>query len=242
MLEAFYGLLSTLDQLPKAQEKQIAFCQQALEIFPFDAQLLCAMGSYLERQGRIDLACRSFEAAARFGQVDPQTTHLIEIADIATVCQATCHRLLGDVDSGAALWNPPSMPNRNQNGFAVSCSIFTSIATAAARRLIWWLNCRMLKIKRAVQRSAGCLPGRKAKLDPCFSLPADCLGIGLPRHDLFSRPRDCVSCYERPRIGGADNFRLGVPPPRQSRSRSICTTSTAVAECNQRPCRPARSS
>jgi hypothetical protein len=57
------------------------------------------MGNYLQRQGRVDLACRSFEAAARFGQVDPQTWHLVEVADVATVCHATCQDLLGDVEA-----------------------------------------------------------------------------------------------------------------------------------------------
>jgi tetratricopeptide (TPR) repeat protein len=99
MLEAFYGILPALDGLPQARDMQLALCQQALAVFPFDAQLLCAMGSYLERQGRIDLACRSFEAATRFGQVDPQTWHLIEIADVATVCHATSLDLLGDVSA-----------------------------------------------------------------------------------------------------------------------------------------------
>jgi tetratricopeptide (TPR) repeat protein len=98
MLEAFYGILAALDQLPQARDQQIALAEQALTAFPFDAQLLCAMGTYLQRQGRIDLACRSFEAAARFGQVDPQAWHLGEIADVATVCQATCQDLLGDVE------------------------------------------------------------------------------------------------------------------------------------------------
>jgi tetratricopeptide (TPR) repeat protein len=99
MLEAFYGILAALDGLPQARDKQRALCEEALAAFPFDAQLLCAMGSYLQREGRIDLACRSYEAATRFGQVDPQTWHLIEIADVATVCHATCLDLLGDVDS-----------------------------------------------------------------------------------------------------------------------------------------------
>ena len=99
MLEAFYGLLAALDQVPQARDKQLALCQQALESFPLDAQLLCAMGSYLQQQGRLDLACRSFEAAARFGQIDPQTWHLIEIADVATVCHAVCQDLLGDAEA-----------------------------------------------------------------------------------------------------------------------------------------------
>jgi tetratricopeptide (TPR) repeat protein len=96
MLEAFYGVLAALDHLPEAREKQIALCSQALEVYPFDAQLLCAMGSYLQLQGRLDLACRSFEAAAQFGQIDPQTWHLTEIGEVATVCYATCQDLLSD--------------------------------------------------------------------------------------------------------------------------------------------------
>jgi tetratricopeptide (TPR) repeat protein len=99
MLESFYGILAALDGLPQARDKQLALCQQALAAIPFDAQLLCALGSYLQQQGRIDLACRSFEAATRFGQVDPQTWHLVEIADVATVCHATCQDLLGDLDA-----------------------------------------------------------------------------------------------------------------------------------------------
>jgi tetratricopeptide (TPR) repeat protein len=98
MLEGFYGILSALDQVPQAREQQLALCEQALEMFPLDAQLLCAMGSYLQRQNRLDLACRSYEAAARFGQVDPQTWHLIEIADVASACQAACQELLGDAE------------------------------------------------------------------------------------------------------------------------------------------------
>jgi tetratricopeptide (TPR) repeat protein len=101
-LEAFYGILAALDQLPAAREKQIAMCNEALQTFPFDAQLLCAMGSYLQQQGRIDLACRSFEAAARFGQVNLETWHLIEIAEVATSCHARCQELLGHVDAAIA--------------------------------------------------------------------------------------------------------------------------------------------
>jgi tetratricopeptide (TPR) repeat protein len=99
MLEAFYGVLAGLDQVTQARDKQIALCHEALTIFPFDAQLLCAMASYLERQGRIDLAQRAFETAAHHGEVDPQTWHLVEIGEIAEVCNATCQDLLGDSDA-----------------------------------------------------------------------------------------------------------------------------------------------
>jgi tetratricopeptide (TPR) repeat protein len=98
MLEAFYGVLAALDQVPQARAKQLALCEKALTIFPTDAQLLSAMGSYLQLQGRIDLACRSFEAAARFGQINPQVWHLVEIADAAIGCYATCQDLLGDIE------------------------------------------------------------------------------------------------------------------------------------------------
>jgi len=113
MLESFYGVLAALDHLPEAREKQIALCSQALEIYPFDAQLLCAMGSYLQQQGRLDLACRSFEAAAQFGQIDPQTWHLTEIGEVATVCYATCQDLLGEMAAArrtleAAVTSKPS--------------------------------------------------------------------------------------------------------------------------------------
>ncbi len=99
MLEAYYGILAALDHLPQARDKQLALCQQGLDVFPFDAQLLCAMGSYLQQQNRIDLACRAFAAAARYGQVDPQTWHLLEVAEVASVCQAACQDLMGDTDA-----------------------------------------------------------------------------------------------------------------------------------------------
>jgi tetratricopeptide (TPR) repeat protein len=101
-LEAYYGILAALDQVPTAREKQIALCNEALQTFPLDAQLLCAMGNYLQQQGRLDLACRSFEAAARFGQVNPETWHLIELAEVATSCHARCQELLGHIDAAIA--------------------------------------------------------------------------------------------------------------------------------------------
>src|SRR5262249_45264161 len=45
-LEAYYGLLTTFDGQPEARDEQIAACVKALEVFPLDVQLLCAMGSY----------------------------------------------------------------------------------------------------------------------------------------------------------------------------------------------------
>ncbi|MFT5523349.1 MAG: tetratricopeptide (TPR) repeat protein [Pirellulaceae bacterium] len=86
MLEAYYGLLTTLDGTEDAVETQLAISLEALEIFPLDSQLLCAMGGYLQMQGRLDLAARSYETAYKHGQIDPQTWHLDQIQEIAAVC------------------------------------------------------------------------------------------------------------------------------------------------------------
>ncbi len=85
-LEAFYGLLTTFDSRPGTRDQQIATCLEALEVFPVDAQLLCAMGSYLQSQGRLDLASRSYQMAVEYGTVDLKTWHLPYLADLATVC------------------------------------------------------------------------------------------------------------------------------------------------------------
>jgi tetratricopeptide (TPR) repeat protein len=93
MLEAYYGLLTSFDGRPDRSELQIATCLEALDIFPLDAQLLCGMGSYLIKQGRLDLAARSYEIAATHGQVDPATWHLADIGEVAVSCLALTHQL-----------------------------------------------------------------------------------------------------------------------------------------------------
>ena len=86
MLEAYYGLLTALDGTDASRENQLSLCLRALETFPMDAQLLCAMGGYLQTQGRLDLASRAYQTAYQHGQVDPRTWHLEELKDIAAVC------------------------------------------------------------------------------------------------------------------------------------------------------------
>ena len=87
---------------PKRREKQLALCQQALR----SLSVRCA-ASYApwavtcSSKVGIDLACRSFEAAAASVRSIPQTWHLIEIAEVATVCHATCQDLLGDTAAAA---------------------------------------------------------------------------------------------------------------------------------------------
>ncbi len=98
MLDAYYGLLTTFDGTPDLQDQQLTIGLEALEIFPLDAQLLCAMGSYLQVQNRLDLAERSFETAVKYGQVNLETWHLAEIAEMATVCLALTQQLSGRKD------------------------------------------------------------------------------------------------------------------------------------------------
>lgn len=86
MLEAYYGLLSSLDVNPAYRERQLAIGLEALEIYPIDAQLLCVMGGYLQQQNRFDLAARAFRVAVEHGGVEPEIWHLCEIAEVAVSC------------------------------------------------------------------------------------------------------------------------------------------------------------
>jgi len=86
MLEAYYGLLTSLDSNRKNRDRQITRCTQALEIFPLDAQLLCAMGGYLQAVGRIDLARKSYQTAYDYGKINPEVWHVGEVREIAAIC------------------------------------------------------------------------------------------------------------------------------------------------------------
>lgn len=99
MLSAYYGLLAAYPPDQAAGNAQLEICIEALEIYPYDAQLLCAMGSYLQTQGHQTLAQRSFRAAHEFGQIDPETWHVSEIGEVAAVCLSLNLQLLGD-DAG----------------------------------------------------------------------------------------------------------------------------------------------
>ena len=97
-LESYYGILAAMDADPKYRAEQISISLAALEIYPLDAQLLCAMGSYLQLQGRIDLAMRAYQSAAESGQVELQTWHISDIREVATVCWCLCLQLLEQDD------------------------------------------------------------------------------------------------------------------------------------------------
>ena len=86
MLEGYYGLLTSYDGLDALRDEQLRVGLEALEIYPLEAQLLCLMGSYLQGKGRLDLAERAFDTAVKYGQVDLESWHLAEIAEMAAVC------------------------------------------------------------------------------------------------------------------------------------------------------------
>jgi tetratricopeptide (TPR) repeat protein len=95
MLEAYYGLLSCYHDNPALADCQLETGLKALETFPFDVQLLLAMGSYLQSKDRLDLASRSFEIAVKFGQVELSVWHLREVVEVATSCWCMILQLQG---------------------------------------------------------------------------------------------------------------------------------------------------
>jgi len=87
MLETYYGELTSFnDAIAEERDQQLELSLESLEHFPLDSQLLCAMGSYLQGQGRVDLAYRAYQTAHEHGQVRPEIWHLGDIADVALVC------------------------------------------------------------------------------------------------------------------------------------------------------------
>ena len=60
MLEAYYGLLTSLGATDAERAEQLALCIQALEVFPTDAQLLCALAGYLQAQGKLPVASQAY--------------------------------------------------------------------------------------------------------------------------------------------------------------------------------------
>jgi tetratricopeptide (TPR) repeat protein len=116
LLEAYYGMLTCLqrlgekdtaavelDALPSSRTAQISLCMEALETFPLDAQLLCALGGYLQSVGQSELAARSYEVAYRHGQVEPEIWHLRDIREVAAVCQSVLLQLAGKEEEAEEL-------------------------------------------------------------------------------------------------------------------------------------------
>lgn len=103
MLEGYYGLLSCYNNNPQLHDCQLETGLKALEIFPFDVQLLLAMGSFLQGKERLDLATRAFEIAVQFGQIDLTLWHLREVAEVATSCLCMILQLQGRTDEACRI-------------------------------------------------------------------------------------------------------------------------------------------
>lgn len=112
-LEAYYGLLTCLDGAENARHLQLSLCVEALEQFPLDAQLLCAMGGYLQGQQRIDLAARSYQTAYEFGRVNPLVWHMDEITSIAAVCWSLALQLQDEDDRAMEVLNDAALREGN---------------------------------------------------------------------------------------------------------------------------------
>ena len=98
MLEAYYGILTALDGDSQSRQAQLSICLEALESYPLDAQLLCAMGGYLQNQGHNELAMRSYQTAWQYGQVNPEVWHLDCLAEISASCYSMTLQLAGNDD------------------------------------------------------------------------------------------------------------------------------------------------
>ena len=95
MLEAYYGLLTAMEGIEASRDSQLQLCMTALEIYPLDAQLLCAIGGYLQSRGQVELASRAYQLAAEHGQLNLQISHLDGLQEIAVNCYAMTLQLLG---------------------------------------------------------------------------------------------------------------------------------------------------
>jgi tetratricopeptide (TPR) repeat protein len=104
LLEAYYGLLTCLDSAAQDRSAQLALCMEALDRFPLDAQLLVALGGYLQSQQQPQLAVRAFDVAFRHGQTEMRIWHLPEVREIAASCAATLQlQLAADQDARTLL-------------------------------------------------------------------------------------------------------------------------------------------
>ena len=96
--EAYYGLLTALDHNLADRQTQINVCVEALKVFPRDAQLLCALGGYMQAQNQLDLSAHAYRMAAQFGEIDPRAWHVPDIHEIATVCLSLTFQLRANDD------------------------------------------------------------------------------------------------------------------------------------------------
>jgi tetratricopeptide (TPR) repeat protein len=102
-LESYYGLLTCLDGVTTDRSDQLSLAMLALDHFPLDAQLLVALGGYLQALDQLPLAIRSLDLAFRHGQTQPQVWHLPEIREIAASCAAAAMIQAGDDEAARTL-------------------------------------------------------------------------------------------------------------------------------------------
>lgn len=102
MLLGYYGILASIEGESGNSQRQLAVCLGALEVFPLDMQLLCAMGGFLLAQDRLDLAVRTFQTAMDYGQVHLETWHPADIEQMAAVQLALTLQLAGQDDRAQA--------------------------------------------------------------------------------------------------------------------------------------------
>lgn len=96
ILKAYYDLWEVFAFSALTSDKMLKILLDALDRFPVDMQLLTFIGVHLQRQGKIDLAIRSFETAVRFGQISLDVWHRLHIREIAVVSLALAYRLQGN--------------------------------------------------------------------------------------------------------------------------------------------------
>jgi tetratricopeptide (TPR) repeat protein len=103
MLEAYYGILTALEGSDASRDAQLQLCMTALEVFPLDAQLLCAIGGYLQARGQWELASRAYQLAAEHGQINLQIWHLEGLTEIAVNCYAQTLQVLNREEEAVEL-------------------------------------------------------------------------------------------------------------------------------------------
>lgn len=103
MLEAYYGMLSTLDATPESSDMQVALVLEAIDTYPLDGQLLCALGGYLSQRSMWELAARAYQTASEFGQVNPELPHLADFHGGIVSCRANVLIRTGLVADAIAL-------------------------------------------------------------------------------------------------------------------------------------------
>ncbi len=100
-LAAYYGLL-TCCGTAAAPEGPVEVCIEALEHFPFDAQLLCAMGNYVQAIGQTEMATRAFDLAMNYGEVNPMLWHVADVTEMAALCLSALLRNEKEYDRAQA--------------------------------------------------------------------------------------------------------------------------------------------